>query len=204
MRPPAFTQFLPVNSVTEVTWTSNTRAFPLVQERPLVTPSQTSSGTPVQEARSSSAAVMELRRLSGLTWEQLARLFHVDRRSLHLWASGKPLTAAHEERLHRLLATLRQIDRGSARENRALLLGAREDGLIPLDLLAEGRFSQVSALTGMGPGRVRLERPALSPEEKASRRPRPPEELVGALQDPIHTNKGRLLSAQPIRTRRGK
>lgn len=44
----------------------------------------------------------------------------------------------------------------------------------------------------------------LSEEARAARAPRPPEELVGALQDRIHPTSGRLLAAKPIATTRRK
>ena len=44
--------------------------------------------------------------------------------------------------------------------------------------------------------------PKLSEEARAARAPRPPEELVGALQDRIHPTSGRLLAAKPIATTR--
>ena len=84
------------------------------------------------------AVIGELRRLSGLTWDQLARLFGVSRRSVHFWASGKPMAPSNEEHLRRLLAVVRKVDRGSARANRAILLGADEDGISLFDLLAAG------------------------------------------------------------------
>lgn len=46
--------------------------------------------------------------------------------------------------------------------------------------------------------------PKLSEEARAARAPRPPEELVGALQDRIHPTSGRLLAAKPIATTRRK
>ena len=58
---------------------------------------------------------------------QLATLFGVARRSLHLWASGRPMSGPNEERLHRLVAVLRRIDRGAADWNRRELLRIRED-----------------------------------------------------------------------------
>lgn len=146
-------------------------------------------------------AIGELRRLSGFTWEQLARLFGVSRRSLHLWASGKPMASSNEERLQRLLSVVRQIDRGSASENRALLLGSDADGQWRFDLLASGHYDRV--VSELGPGRVRRAiPPRLSAEARAARAPRAPEELVGALQDRIHPASGRLLGAKPIVTKR--
>lgn len=43
-----------------------------------------------------------------------------------------------------------------------------------------------------------------SAESRALRAPRPPEELVGALQDRVHPTSGRLLAAKPITTTRRK
>ena len=47
---------------------------------------QTTSGTSVMLVEHAEVAIAELRCLSGLTWDQLARLFNVSRRSLHFWA----------------------------------------------------------------------------------------------------------------------
>lgn len=149
-------------------------------------------------------ALAELHHLSGLTWDQLARLFGVSRRSLHFWASGKPMTPANEEHLHRLLATIRKVDRGSAQANRALLLALGEDGIIPFDLLVQGRYEQVAALVGLGDASPRKSVPPIAEATRIARTPRPPEELVGALQDRVHIEKGRLLGAQPIRLPREK
>lgn len=161
------------------------------QELALFLQSQTNSGVRTQEPPSSSSALMELRRISGLTWDQLARLFGVTRRSLHFWVSGKPLNPANEERLHRLLATVRTLNRGSARENRSLLLSVRENGVIPYDLLIEGQYEKVFAL--LGPGQA-LSRPQLSPvsiESRMARKPFPPAELAGAMQDRVHKDVGK-------------
>src|SRR5262245_8901698 len=43
------------------------------------------------------AAVMEIRRRSGLTWEELGDLFGVSRRSVHHWASGKTVSPRHDQ-----------------------------------------------------------------------------------------------------------
>jgi len=149
----------------------------------------------------SGAALMELRRFTGLTWDQLALFFAVSRRSLHFWASGKPLSAANEERLRRTLATIHKIDRGSASENCALLLQDRE-GETPFDLLAAGRYEEVVRLVGEGCGRRTLKLPPLSPEAQAARAPRPPEELVGALHDPVHREVGKARAARAVKVKR--
>lgn len=57
----------------------------------------------------------------------------------------------------------------------------------------------------LGPGEERrVSSTKLSKEARAARAPRPPEELVGALQDRIHPTSGRLLAAKPIATTRRK
>jgi len=162
---------------------------------------QTTAGATVVIAEPAGAAIGELRRLSGFTWDQLARIFNVSRRSLHFWASGKPMAPSNEEHLQRVLAVLRKIDRGAASANRTALLGVREDGSIPFDLLVNGDYERALSLLGPGDGR-RVSPPKLSEEARAARAPRAPEELVGALQDRIHPTSGRLLAAKPIATRR--
>lgn len=161
---------------------------------------QTTSGAVVPTARTAGAAIGELRRLSGLTWDQLARIFRVSRGSLHFWASGKPMAPSHEEHLQRVLAAVRTIDRGSASANRTALLGACENGSIPLDLLVAGDYERFVSLLGRGEAR-RVVAPNLSKEARAARAPRAPEELVGALQDRVHREFGALRAAKSVRVR---
>jgi len=174
-------------------------------EHVLVPLPQTSAGrTQVedeQDAQSTSSAIMELRRLSGLTWEQLASLFNVARRSLHFWASGKPVNAPNEERLRRVLAVVRKADRGFAAKNRAMLLEDR-DGVVPFDLLARGENETFIELVGTGPGRREVKLAPLSPEALEARRPQPPEELVGALQDRVHVDVGRARPGRAVKIKK--
>lgn len=156
-----------------------------------ITQAQTNSGVHVPESQTPSAAMMELRRLSGLTWDQLARLFGITRRSLHFWASGKPLAPAHEERLSRLLATVRRLDRGSAHANRTLLLGVHADGCIPLDLLVAGQYARVLALLGPGQAPARLHPAALAIDARVARAPHAPEDVAGSLPDRVHREVGK-------------
>jgi len=134
----------------------------------------------------SSLAILELRRLSGLTFEQLAKLFKVENRRMHLWASGKPMSATKRGRLQAMLAAIHKADRGTATKNRAMLLKERR-GVIPFDLLAKRKFDQFAQVVGDGPGRHQLRSPKLSSKAKAARRPTPPEDLVDAKQDRVAT-----------------
>lgn len=165
---------------------------------------QTSAGRPLDAPSNSEAvsAIAELRRLSGLTWEQLAELLQVSRRALHFWASGKPMNAANEARLQGVLAVIREMDRGNARENRSLLLAVK-DGQSALSLLASGGYDAARERLG-GAAARRPERPApLSREERLRRAPRPPEELVDARDEPIQTEGQKVRAAKSVRQRGG-
>jgi hypothetical protein len=153
---------------------------------PLPAASTTTEPVLRPQGQSVQQAIAELRGLSGLTWEQMARLLGVSRRSVHFWASGELVRATHQERVQRLLAVLRQVDRGSATENRALLLNGCADGTLPFDVLADGRFDEAVELMKKGPGRSRPALTPLSAEERLARTPSPPEQLVGAASDRVH------------------
>jgi transcriptional regulator with XRE-family HTH domain len=144
-------------------------------------------------------AVNELRKLSGLTWEQLACLFDVSRRSVHFWASGQPLASAHEEKLNRILDAVQYISLGSASLNRSLLMGLGEDGRSYLELLAAGEYEEVKRLLGVGNAHTK---PQLAPLAPAARIPANPADLVDALQDPIHHEVGKSKSAKSVRSRK--
>ena len=162
---------------------------------------RTSAGAPLVRA-SAGSAIGELRRLSGLTWERLAELFGTSRRSLHLWASGKPMKDENRRRLDLLLELVRTIDRGTAAANRIALLEDRDGEGAPFDLLVRGDHERPLALLGVGKGR-RPVGPSVSARAMAERAPRPPAELVDALQDRVHPASGRLLRSKPLRAGRG-
>ncbi|MGE3536374.1 MAG: XRE family transcriptional regulator [Candidatus Tectimicrobiota bacterium] len=144
----------------------------------------------VPAAPTAQSALMELRRLSGLTWDQLAQLFGSTRRSLHFWASGKPLSAAHEAQLSRLLALMRRLDRGSPQANRALLLGLQPDGSLPFARLVAGCYDAVLAQLGAGTAPQRPRPAPLSASARAARAPYAPEALAGAVQERVHNTDG--------------
>lgn len=94
--------------------------------------------------------VHELRRISGLTWVQIAEVFNVSARAPYHWASGKTVSAENHERLGQVVTALRFIDRGSVEENRNLLLSNARPGQTFLDLLCGGEYELVRALAGEG------------------------------------------------------
>lgn len=113
------------------------------------------AGNRQREWRSETSALLhEVRRLSGLSWEQIAHLMGVSRRQVHSWAAGGEISRKNQQRLGRLVAVLRYVDRGTAESNRQLLFTFSVRGQTLFDLLAAGEFSQVRQLSGEGPGRA--------------------------------------------------
>lgn len=180
---------------------------PISERDLLLVLERTNSGLPLsfQSANSAEAnrdALNELRRLSGWTWEQLAKLFNVSRRSLHFWASGQPLSRFNQENLNRLLGTIRYINRGSASINRNLLLSPGQDGRLLFDLLIAGEHEEVKRILGPGNAPQKPQLVPLSKDASMSRMPPPPEDLVDALQEPIHREVGRSRPARAARSRK--
>lgn len=70
--------------------------------------------------------LLDLQKQTGLTWSQIARLFGVSRRSVHLWASGKPMRSKHEERLCHLVAVIRPYFADGSEQTKAALLDTRD------------------------------------------------------------------------------
>ena len=153
------------------------------------------------ETEATRKAVSELRRISGLTWEQLAGLFGVSRRSVHFWASGKPLNATNHQRLMRVLDVVRGADRGTARSTRAALLDARE-GTTAFELLADQRFREACVALGRGRTRLVPVLTQLSAAARAARKPLPPDELYDAKSDRVHQEPGRARAARTARGQR--
>lgn len=157
----------------------------------LASQARTTNGVEAGVLRSAEAAVSELRRLTGFTWDQLARLFSVSRRTVHFWASGKVMNAANEEHLHRVLALVRLVDRGSSSENRVALLQPEAGGELPIDLLSSGRYSDAIAALGAGRGRAfeRARAPLGVTPEPMQKVPSPAS-LMDARHDRVHTDVG--------------
>lgn len=153
-------------------------------------------------AKTPSDALADLRRISGLTWEQLSRVFGVARRSLHFWASGKPLSAGNEERLRVTLATIRFVDRGSASANRSFLTSPLGHFGPPLELLAEQKYDTLRELAGEGPGRPEIALAPLAASAAHARRPPSPDRLVGAGHEPVHREVGKSRPARATRSKR--
>lgn len=93
----------------------------------------------------------DIRSKTRLTWDQLAKVFGVQRRSLHLWARGSRLSADNAERLERVAAAIRLLDAGDPERTRSEILRPLVGGESVYDLLCSGRDREVLALAGRGP-----------------------------------------------------
>lgn len=129
---------------------------------------------------STSATILEIRRLSGLRWEELAALFGVSRRSVHHWASGKVVSSGNEELIRKVLTIVRTFNRGEARKTRELLLAPGEDGVSPLDLIKAQAFDAIRAVSS--PASSALNR-ARGPFDQTSPRPLAPHVLLDSIND---------------------
>lgn len=166
-----------------------------------ITATQTNSGLMVYTV-SQTSAIFEIRRRTALTWDQVACLFDVSRRSVHFWASGKAMNAANEEKLNLLVRTIRYIDRGTSRSTRTALMSAMKDGTIPFELLVHGEFDEVMGRLGQGKGRDEMAMTALSTKPIPVAALPSPEQLVGALHDTVHKVLGRGRAAYSVKVKK--
>jgi hypothetical protein len=155
--------------------TSNTATMTPAVRTILSVQGNTTPGVPLRIFEAASELVTEIRIRSGLTWDQIAALFQVSRRALHFWVSGKPISADNHDRLERLLAVIRRVDRGSPRLTSAALFDTGESGTSAYEMLRRGDYepavlmvAQTSRLaTGARLLHTRREsqgRPAFAPE----------------------------------------
>jgi hypothetical protein len=77
--------------------------------------------------RSDQDEVLWVKENSGLTWDQLGKVFGVSRRAVHLWANGGRMNEANAEVLRNFAAAIAAHHGGSPERTRAALL-AHEGG----------------------------------------------------------------------------
>lgn len=93
---------------------------------------------------------------SGLTWDQLGKVFGVSRRAVHLWAGGGRLNESNAGVLREFAAEVRESGGATPEVVRALLLARGEDGVSVVDRFRRRHVvPQEFAVQG-----------ALAPEEK--------------------------------------
>jgi DNA-binding transcriptional regulator YiaG len=73
-------------------------------------------------------SVRSLRQRSGLTWDELARIFGVTRRTLYNWSIGGQVSAANAQAIAEVIRSVHGIDSGEPKITRSRLLAPRENG----------------------------------------------------------------------------
>lgn len=158
-----------------------------VLRRPVFSSLSVTQGSTLERA-SSEAPVSELRRRSGLTWEQLAETMKVDRRTMHLWEAGRNMRPAHEERLQQILQVVRFADRGSASATRSVLLDASLGQSIK-DLITQDRMQEATERAIALQKTASPMRPTrLSGDAKEDRRPLPLSGRFSLKNDPVQVS----------------
>lgn len=89
-----------------------------------------------------------LRETSGLTWEQLAKVFGVSRRAVHLWVNGRRMNAGNAELLSALTAVVRDLPGATPEERRAWLLRPDESGRSVIDHFRARHSSDAGDVSG--------------------------------------------------------
>lgn len=81
----------------------------------------------VRDSNKHLTSITSLRELSGLTTDQISRLFGVSRRSIQNWVAGASMSSANEERLSGLIGVVLAV--GSTPEERRRKLLDSSDGI---------------------------------------------------------------------------
>lgn len=90
---------------------------------------------PATVVRSDQEELLWIKEQSGLTWEQLGRVFGVSRRAVHLWANGGRMNEANARTLRDFASTVQAVSSDSPEMTRAALMSRDADGLSSLDRL---------------------------------------------------------------------
>lgn len=98
--------------------------------------------------------LFEIRRLTGFTWEKLANLLNVDRRTLCNWVKGSEIRDSNRSRIAKTLRILRYSDRGSSDDNAKALNFTLTNGATAFEMIKAGRFPEARYAMGHGISRA--------------------------------------------------
>lgn len=126
---------------------------------------------PEQALHASVEAITEIRRISGLTWDQIGELFGVDRRTPQFWASGRSLRPANQERLVRAYQIIQHVDFGDPEVTRAFLLDISQGPMLKDLITRENWQAAEYRVRGLLPQQRPVEPPELPVTERVGRRP---------------------------------
>lgn len=101
------------------------------------------------EGMSTAKAIRKAHEDSGLTWDQLAKVFCVSRRSVHSWANGARMNATNAELLMQFVRLLDCIEDASPEGRRSALLAIGDDGQSALDRFRLSQSQLRGAFSGL-------------------------------------------------------
>lgn len=101
-----------------------------------------------QPALNHQDAIRWLKDTSGLTWDQLGRMFGVSRRAVHLWANGGRMNAGNAETLHELVSVVGNLPETTADGRRVALLALGTDGRSVVDRYRGRQASSAGEVSG--------------------------------------------------------
>jgi DNA-binding transcriptional regulator YiaG len=102
----------------------------------------------------------EIRTASGLTYEEIAPMLGVSRRTLHAWSAGGAVSARREHHLRSVAEAIDALAQRGPTDARMRLFDRPADGVSPYDLLAEGLYDEA---LDIALGRARVE-PPMTPD----------------------------------------
>lgn len=142
-----------IQSLATVNRTGSGDFAPLLKSKPVPTVRRSA------ESRSDREEVAWVKAHSGLTWDQLGKIFGVSRRAVHMWANGGRLNESNAQRLRAFAAIIRgfesEMPDGSTPEVvRARLLQVEPDGLSIIDRLRQEHSAGPTWGAPFGPERL--------------------------------------------------
>ena len=142
--------------------------------------------------------ILEIRRLSGLTWEQLSELFGVSQRTLTHWTNGKPPSDKHERHIRKASYLMHRLYRGSQQTTRDYLL-KNDDGESLFVLLAEHQYDRIILQVHEVDTYSSLVRRTTQSEDKLNRdTPTRPVHLLDAIQSRPESPVGNVRIVYPL------
>lgn len=136
-------------------------------------PARTATAVETVAHRSDRDEIVWIKEHSGLTWDQLGKVFGVSRRAVHMWANGGRLNETNARRLREFASIIQRLE-------------AETPGATPEMIRA--RLNQVEADGYSIVGRLRQERSG-GPSWGA---PFGPERLIDAIRDPLRARAGEV------------
>lgn len=131
-----------------LTGSSSSRKVSLFDQRQFkyVAPKTAETNRPTlikSDHRSTAERIKDVRQATDLTWEQLAKMFGVSRRSVHLWASTGKMNANNEEVLGRIERVVNGLKNMTPQQRRSAFLDSSNGQSILARIKSERSENQI-------------------------------------------------------------